>query len=95
MFRTNASKQPVPPDLAWKRLRTLERDIKTTILPKMKAVMDSEEGNGKSHEELCELMLQREYVSFSSKRRSNHCWSQVSKCSVTSFFGRLAFYRKK
>mmetsp|Transcript_609 Transcript_609/g.1253 ORF Transcript_609/g.1253 Transcript_609/m.1253 type:complete len:416 (-) Transcript_609:119-1366(-) len=61
MFRTNSSKQPVPPDLAWKRLRALERDIKATILPKMKAVMDSEEGNGKSHEELCELMLQREY----------------------------------
>ena len=44
-------------------MRTIEREIKTSVLPKVKELMDSDEGSGKSHEEICDMFLQKEFVS--------------------------------
>ena len=63
MFRTNASKEPLSPELAWRRMKIIERDIEQTILPTAKEVVEDVENSGKSHDEICEMMLQSMYVS--------------------------------
>lgn len=68
MFRTNASKDLLTPQLAWRKMKMAAREIKQTILPKAKEVMETDASNkGKSHEEFCELLLQ---TMFEEKRGS-------------------------
>lgn len=59
MFRTNASKEPLGPDLAWRRMKLLTREINQTILPKAKEMIENDENSEKSHDEICALVLQR------------------------------------
>lgn len=63
MFRTNASKEPLGPDLAWRRMKLLTREINQTILPKAKEMIENDENSEKSHDEICALVLQRMFVS--------------------------------
>lgn len=61
MFRTNASKEPLAPDLAWRRMKLITREIKQTIIPKAEELIANGDNKDKSHEEFCELLLQKMY----------------------------------
>jgi hypothetical protein len=63
MFRTNASKEQLPPDLAWKRMKLITREVNQTILPKAKALIEQDNNSEKSHDEICDMLLQSMYVS--------------------------------
>lgn len=64
MFRTNASKEQLPPDLAWKRMKLITREVNQTILPKAKALIEQDNNSEKSHDEICDMLLQSMYVSY-------------------------------
>jgi len=61
MFRTNASKEPLAPDLAWRRMKLITREINSTILPKAKELIENDDNSEKTHEEICTLLLQSMY----------------------------------
>lgn len=61
MFRTIASKEPLAPDLAWRRMKLIEREIATSITTPYKAVIESDDNRGKSHDEVCDALLQHMY----------------------------------
>lgn len=61
MFRTNASKEPLAPDLAWRRMKLISREINQTVLPKAKDIVENDENREKSHDEICEMILQAMY----------------------------------
>lgn len=61
MFRTNASKEPLAPDLAWRRMKIITREINSTILPKAKELLENEDNKDKSHDEICDMILQSMY----------------------------------
>jgi len=62
MFRTIASKEPLAPDLAWRRMKLITREINTSILtPAYRAVIQSDENKDKSHDEICDILLQIMY----------------------------------
>lgn len=61
MFRTQASKEPLEPDLAWRRMKQISREINQTILPKAKKFIKNEDNREKSHNEICEMLLQSMY----------------------------------
>lgn len=63
MLRTQASGERLPMDLAWRRMKVLDKEIKTAILPKVKGLFEGGLGDGKTHEEICEMVLQSDYVS--------------------------------
>lgn len=59
MFRTNSSKEPLAPELAWRRMKLITREIGQTILPQ--AVELIKDNKGKSHDEICVLLLQKQF----------------------------------
>lgn len=61
MFRTNSSKEPLAPDLAWRRMKLIQREINQTILPQAKKFLEDDINKEKSHDEFCELLLQNMY----------------------------------
>jgi len=65
MFRTIASREPTPVDVTWKRMRVLEREVASAVLPRVRAVLaaDAAEGTGRerTHDELCAAVLQLAY----------------------------------
>lgn len=61
MFRTNQSKEPLAPDLAWRRMKRITSEIHNTIVPKVRELLEKEENRGKSHDEICALLLQSIY----------------------------------
>lgn len=63
MFRTIASREPTPVEVTWKRMRVLEREIASTILPRARALLvaDKAEGRERTHDELCDAILQGMY----------------------------------
>eukprot|EP00585_Thalassiosira_rotula_P007443 CAMPEP_0196139714 /NCGR_PEP_ID=MMETSP0910-20130528/6886_1 /TAXON_ID=49265 /ORGANISM="Thalassiosira rotula, Strain GSO102" /LENGTH=383 /DNA_ID=CAMNT_0041400471 /DNA_START=446 /DNA_END=1597 /DNA_ORIENTATION=+ len=67
MFRTNASKEPLAPDLAWRRMKLITREINQTILPKAKALLEDDANKEKSHDVICEILLQNMFEENSEK----------------------------
>ena len=67
MFRTNSSKEPLAPDMAWRRMKLITREVNQTVLPKATELLQIEflddDSRGKSHDEICEMLLQSMYVS--------------------------------
>lgn len=61
MFRTNSSKDSLAPDLAWRRMKIISREINQSILPRVKELLDDEENCDKDHDEICEMLLQYMY----------------------------------
>ncbi len=59
MYRTATSKVMLSPELTWRRMKLIDREIRKTIIPKIMQIGSE----GKSHEEICSLYLQKEYVS--------------------------------
>ena len=63
MYRTNTKKELLSPQLSWRRMKTIDRDIKTAIVPQINEL----NAPGKTHEQICNIYLQKEYVSFRSE----------------------------
>ena len=63
MFRTQASREPLDSHLAWRRMKQISREINETILPKAKEVIENEDNMEKSHDEICDALLQSMFVS--------------------------------
>jgi len=59
MFRTNSSKEPLAPDLAWRRMKLITREIAQTILPQAEELV--KENKGKRHDEICVMLLQKQF----------------------------------
>jgi len=68
MYRTATSKVMLSPELTWRRMKLIDREIRKTIIPK---IMEIDVG-GKSHEEICNVYLQREYEKVSGKKDPYH-----------------------
>lgn len=60
MYRTAASKALLTPELSWRRMKLIDREIQKTIVPKVMQMSTTE----KTHDEICNMYLQQEYVSF-------------------------------
>ena len=60
MYRTASGKLPLSADLAWRRMRLIDREIAKTIIPKIKPFY---EGNDKDHKTVCAEFIQDQYVS--------------------------------
>ena len=54
----------MPPDLAWKRMKLITREMNQTILPKAKALIEQDDNSEKTHDEICDMLLQSMYVSY-------------------------------
>ncbi|EED93904.1 predicted protein [Thalassiosira pseudonana CCMP1335] len=67
MLRTQASGERLPMDLAWRRMKVLDKEIKTAILPKVKGLFEGGLGEGKTHDEICEMVLQSDYETVTEK----------------------------
>jgi len=63
MFRTATGKLLLSPELAWRRMKIINRDIRKTIIPKIPILIDG----CKNHDELCTKFLQHEYTQHSGK----------------------------
>jgi len=64
MFRTATGKKPLSPDLAWRRMKLIDREIAKTIIPGVKPLM----GPGKTHQEACDDYIQAQFnLSLQSK----------------------------
>ena len=59
MFRTASGKVPLTPDLAWRRMKVIEREITKAIISKIEPLLE----DNASHNELCEEFIQSQYVS--------------------------------
>lgn len=57
MYRTNSSKEPLAPELAWRRMKLITREIGSTILPQAEELI--KENKDINHDEFCELLLQK------------------------------------
>ncbi len=64
MWRTATSKEPMPPETAWKRLKLIEREL-SKILVSVKEFL----GEGRSHDDVCELFIQQQFVSVGNSPR--------------------------
>ena len=77
MYRTASGKQMLSVDLAWRRMKQIDREIRRSIIPKIKELMDP----ARSHEEVCQSYLQSEYVSLGSMPRlilkQRSLWSSI------------------
>lgn len=60
MYRTASGKLPLSADLAWRRMRLIDREIAKTIIPKIKPFC---EDNDKDHKTICAEFIQDQYVS--------------------------------
>ena len=49
--------------MAWRRMKLITREVNQTILPKAKELLQDEDNREKSHDEICEMLLQSMYVS--------------------------------
>ena len=61
MFRTNASKEPLKPEM-----KLILREIHSIIFPKAKEFIGNDDNREKSHEKICALLLRfaEQYVSY-------------------------------
>lgn len=72
MFRTQASREPLDAHSAWKRMRQISREINETILPKAKEVIENEDNMEKSHDEICDALLQSMFEESTKKSKPHH-----------------------
>ena len=94
-FHKKHLKEPLTPDLAWRRLHNISVRLNETILPKAKELIEI--GYNKSHEEFCELLLQSILVSWLMTYET-YPLSLVKllySIKITPFFNPRPFSRKK
>ena len=58
-----AGKEPLAPHQAWRRKGLITKEMNQTFLPKAKELMGDEDNQERSHDEICEMLLQSMYVS--------------------------------
>lgn len=63
MYRTASGKQQLSVDLAWRRMKQIDREIRRAIVPKIKELM----APSQSHGEVCQNYLQSEYEMVSNQ----------------------------
>mmetsp|Transcript_30049 Transcript_30049/g.34919 ORF Transcript_30049/g.34919 Transcript_30049/m.34919 type:complete len:314 (+) Transcript_30049:254-1195(+) len=68
MYRTASSMSELTPELTWRRMKNIEREISRAIIPKILALAD----DTKTHEEVCKLYLQQEYEKTSGRKEPYH-----------------------
>lgn len=68
MFRTASGKVPLSPDLAWRRMKLIDREIQKTIIPKIRPFLDAD----KSHKECCDDFIQSQYETVSGVKGKKH-----------------------
>lgn len=83
MFRTAAGKVVLSPELAWRRMKLIHRDISKTIIPKINILIKG----CKDHDELCTKFLQHTYAHHSGK--TDRPYSEVWEYTHIHYF--LAF----
>mmetsp|Transcript_27342 Transcript_27342/g.78805 ORF Transcript_27342/g.78805 Transcript_27342/m.78805 type:complete len:346 (-) Transcript_27342:1982-3019(-) len=64
MFRTATGKTPLSPDLAWRRMKLIDRDIAKIIIPGVKPFM----GPDKTHQESSDAYIQSQFNSISQPK---------------------------
>ena len=61
MYRTASGRQLLSVDLAWRRMKQIDREVRRSIIPKVKEIEGRE---AKGHLVVCQEYLQAEYVRF-------------------------------
>ena len=67
MFRTATGKKPLSPDLAWRRMKLIDREIAKTIIPGVRPFM----GPGVTHEQACDAYIQSQFNLISKSKVDN------------------------
>mmetsp|Transcript_15955 Transcript_15955/g.22843 ORF Transcript_15955/g.22843 Transcript_15955/m.22843 type:complete len:156 (+) Transcript_15955:306-773(+) len=60
LFRTVTGKVPLSPELVWRRMKVIDKEISKSILSAITPFLKE----GKSHDDVCEDFIQHQYVSF-------------------------------
>lgn len=60
LFRTATGKTPLTPELAWRRMKLIDREIGQQILPKFSELWNTH-GSDKTHDYVCDQFLQQEF----------------------------------
>jgi len=68
MFRTASGKVPLSPELAWRRMKLIDREISKVIVPGVKPFMRG----GKSHSAACDAFIQKQYETVSKQKGAKH-----------------------
>lgn len=68
MFRTASGKVPLSPELTWRRMKLIDREISKAIIPGVKPFM----GPGKSHSEACDAYIQSQFETLSGQKGTAH-----------------------
>ena len=68
MFRTASGKVPLSPELAWRRMKLIDRELAKQIIPGVKPFM----GPGKSHAQACDAYIQSQYEAVSGQKGAKH-----------------------
>mmetsp|Transcript_14629 Transcript_14629/g.14108 ORF Transcript_14629/g.14108 Transcript_14629/m.14108 type:complete len:333 (-) Transcript_14629:83-1081(-) len=68
MYRTASSKLPLSADLAWRRMKLIDREIQKIIIPKIKPFLESD----KDHKDICSEFIQDQYEIVSGVKGKKH-----------------------
>lgn len=69
MYRTASGKLPLSADLAWRRMRLIDREIAKTIIPKIKPFCEDDD---KDHKTICAEFIQDQYEIVSGVKGKKH-----------------------
>ena len=67
MFRTASGKKPLSSELAWRRMKLIDREIAKTIIPGVKPFM----GPGVTHQQACDAYIQSQFNIISKSKVDN------------------------
>ncbi|KAL3764267.1 hypothetical protein ACHAWU_004079 [Discostella pseudostelligera] len=84
MFRTGTSKEQLPPVLAWRRMKLIAREISQTILPNAQKLV--EEGPTRSHDEICELLLEMDFAESNAGAKNHPATWEFKHSSVFTVY---------
>ena len=65
MFRTASGKKPLSPELAWRRMKLIDREIAKTIIPGVKPFM----GPDVTHQQACDAYIQSQFILISKSSK--------------------------
>jgi len=57
MFRTASGKVPLTPELAWRRMKQVDKDIDKTVVPDLRSLLDED----KPHDDVCQEYIQKQF----------------------------------
>lgn len=68
MFRTASGRLPLSPDLAWRRMKLIDREIMKHVVPQMEPFIDPD----KTHQQACDDYIQHQYELVSGTKDKPH-----------------------